>query len=199
MFVDEFNLEEMLYFVLVKSRSEPDTDPLVIWLQGGPGCSSMLGLYTENGPYWYKYREGHAEQPFTLEKNEHSWNNVANVMYVDQPLGTGFSFINEFGSLRWSEDAIAEDFYNFLHNFMVKYPEFQGREIYLTGESYAGHYIPNIARRLQLKADPWINLAGVAIGNGWVDPIYQYPEYPHFASTHSLISFGHSLVLRLGY
>jgi len=74
--------------------------------------------------------------------------------------------------LRWTEDSISEDFYNFLHNFMVKYPEFKGREIYITGESYAGHYIPNIARKLQLKEDPWINLAGIAIGNGWVDPFY---------------------------
>mmetsp|Transcript_38133 Transcript_38133/g.50052 ORF Transcript_38133/g.50052 Transcript_38133/m.50052 type:complete len:139 (+) Transcript_38133:228-644(+) len=138
----------MLYFVLVESRSEPETDPLVIWLQGGPGCSSMLGLYTENGPYWYRYRKGHAKEPFELEYNEHSWNSAANVMYVDQPLGTGFSFINSLGSLRWSEGAIAEDFYNFLHNFMAKYPEYRGREVFITGESYAGHYIPNIARNI---------------------------------------------------
>ena len=82
---------------------------------------------------------------------------------------------------------------------MVKYPEFKGREIYITGESYAGHYIPNIARKLQLKEDPWINLAGIAIGNGWVDPFYQFAAYPKFATTHNLISYGHYMVLKWGY
>ena len=147
---DEYGLQDMLYFTMVKSRRDPDTDPLVIWLQGGPGCSSMLGLYTENGPKNFKYRPNHASQPFEFEHNDWSWSNEANVMYVDQPLGTGFSFLNSLGSLRWSEHQISNDFYHFLHNFMVKYPEFKGREIYLTGESYAGHYIPNIARNLQL-------------------------------------------------
>ena len=82
---------------------------------------------------------------------------------------------------------------------MVKYPEFKGRDIYITGESFAGHYIPNIARKLQLMNDEWINLAGIAIGNGWVDPFYQYMAYPEFASDHNLISYGHSLVIMLGY
>jgi len=159
----------------------------------------MLGLFTENGPYNYKYRAGHAKQPWTLEHNDYSWNNAANVLYIDQPLGTGFSFISGLGSLRWSEDSLSDDFYTFLHNFMVKYPEFRNRDIYLTGESYAGHYIPSIARTLQLRADPWINLAGIAIGNGWVDPMYQYPAYPRFATTHQLISYGHHLVLSMAY
>lgn len=87
----------------------------------------------------------------------------------------------------------------FLHNFMEKYPEFKGREIYLTGESYAGHYIPNIARTMQLTYDPNINLAGIAIGNGWVDPFYQYPAYPIFSAQMSLISYGHSQVLKWAY
>ena len=82
---------------MAESRSDPDNDPLVIWLQGGPGCSSMLGIYTENGPFNFKYHSEHPKQPFELEKNEYSWNNHANVMYIDQPLGTGFSFIESFG------------------------------------------------------------------------------------------------------
>ena len=120
-------------------------------------------------------------------------------MFIDQPLGTGFSFITEFQSLRWSEADIADDFYMFLHNFMQKYPEYKGREIYITGESYAGHYIPNIARTLQLSYDDDINLAGIAIGNGWVDPFYQYSAYATFAGNNNLISAGHSLVLQFGY
>ena len=132
----------------------------------------MLGLYTENGPYNFKFDKDHVKDPFELVKNKFSWNNAANVMYVDQPIGTGFSFTDSWSAFRMTEDQVAEDFYIFIHNFLLKYPKFQGREIFLTGESYAGHYIPVIARTLQLKDDPWINLAGLAIGNGWVDPFY---------------------------
>ena len=167
-YIDNFKL----YFLMAESRSEPDKDPLIIWLQGGPGCSSMLGLYTENGPYNFKFDKDHVKDPFELVKNKFSWNNAANVMYVDQPIGTGFSFTDSWSAFRMTEDQVAEDFYIFIHNFLLKYPKFQGREIFLTGESYAGHYIPVIARTLQLKDDPWINLAGLAIGNGWVDPFY---------------------------
>ena len=72
-----------LYFLMAESRGDPDTDPLVIWLNGGPGCSSMLGLFTENGPYNFKFDAEHVKDPFVLEKNDFSWNSEANVMYVD--------------------------------------------------------------------------------------------------------------------
>ena len=68
---------------MAESRSDPANDPLVIWLNGGPGCSSMLGFYTENGPRNYKYLKDRVKQPFTLEENPYSWNTAANVMYVD--------------------------------------------------------------------------------------------------------------------
>ena len=121
---ETYGVQDQLYFLMAESRNDPATDPLVIWLQGGPGCSSMLGIYTENGPFNFKYDRENPEDPFKFEYNAYSWNNNANVMYVDQPVGTGFSFIEDFGSLRWSEDSIANDFVMFLHNFMAKYPDF---------------------------------------------------------------------------
>ena len=74
---------DKLYFIMAESRSDPANDPLIIWLQGGPGCSSMLGLYTENGPFNFKFNKSNIKDPFELEYNEFSWNNNANVMYVD--------------------------------------------------------------------------------------------------------------------
>ena len=82
----------------------------------------MLGLYTENGPFFYKYNSDDIEDPFILEYNSYSWNNHANVLYLDQPRGTGFSFVESFDQLRFSEEGIAEDFYLFLEGFMDKYP-----------------------------------------------------------------------------
>ena len=87
---------EKLYFALAESRNDPDTDPLVVWLQGGPGCSSMLGFFGENGPYNYVYNTSSMSDRFDFERNDFSWNNNANVMYVDQPVGTGYSFAKFF-------------------------------------------------------------------------------------------------------
>jgi carboxypeptidase C (cathepsin A) len=88
--------------MLAESRSSPETDPLVIWFNGGPGCSSMLGLYTENGPYNWKYNSSAPiEERAHFSYNNHSWNNEANVMFIDQPIGTGFSSTNSFKDLRY--------------------------------------------------------------------------------------------------
>ncbi len=75
-------------------------------------------------------------------------------------------------SYRTNEYQISQDFYIFLNQFLYKYPQFKKRPIFLTGESYAGHYIPAFAKMIKFYDNPDINLAGIAIGNGWVDPFY---------------------------
>lgn len=74
------------------------------------------------------------------------------------------------------------DFYNFLTSFMYKYPQFKKRPLYIAGESYAGHYIPAFAKIIKHYNNPDMNLKGLMIGNGWVDPFYQYPAYNTFAN-----------------
>jgi len=115
---------------MFESRSEPSTDPLLLWLNGGPGCSSLLGLFEENGPY-------KITNETTLESNPFSWNNKANLIYVDQPVGTGFSHAGFF-DLVSTERGVARDFYEFLTKFFALYPQFAGRDFYISGESYAG-------------------------------------------------------------
>jgi cathepsin A (carboxypeptidase C) len=134
----------------------------------------MLAAFTELGPYTYKYNasETSVRNRGSLTYNKYSWNNNANVLFIDQPLGTGFSFMGNdtFKYLRTNTDLIAEDFYSFLTNFYKKYPEFKNQDLYLTGESFAGHYIPAISNFLHVKKN--VKIAGIAIGNGWVDPFY---------------------------
>ena len=127
-----------MFYWLFRSRDDPHNDPLIIYLQGGPGCSSLFSTFYENGPFYVK-------DDITLKKNPYSWNNNANLLYVDQPVGVGFSRVASPDHIRTEEDGIAKDFYFFIEKFLEANPEFKGRDYYLTGESYAGHFIPAIA------------------------------------------------------
>uniref|UniRef100_A0A7S3I0W3 Carboxypeptidase n=2 Tax=Choreotrichia TaxID=141411 RepID=A0A7S3I0W3_9SPIT len=176
--VDKF--EDDIFYWMFESRSEPSTDPLVLWLTGGPGCASEVALFYENGPYQFN-------EDSTLKSNPYSWNQVSNLLYVDQPIGTGFSK----GGLHdaRSETEVAEDMAQMLRGFVEQNPEFAGRDFYITGESYAGHYVPAISHYLAFTAtDVNLNLKGIAIGNGLTDPYEQYPAYAKFSYENGLIS-----------
>lgn len=183
--------DEMFYW-LFKSRQSPSEDPLVLWLTGGPGCSSELAVFYENGPWTIN-------DDLSLSKNEYSWNAISNLLFVDQPLGTGFSKTNKPDHYARNEDMVSETFYNFFVLFLEKFPEYKGRKFYITGESYAGHYIPAITAYFVKKNNPDINLVASAIGNGWVDPIVQYPEYNTFSYENGLIGDFSHILLKGGF
>ncbi|EGR32735.1 serine carboxypeptidase family protein, putative [Ichthyophthirius multifiliis] len=168
-----------MFYWHFESRSDSQKDPLVFWLTGGPGCSSVTALFAENGPY--KIRDD-----LNLTKNPYSWNEHSNIVYVDQPVGTGFSKagLNEFVV---DENGVAADFFQFLQDFYTLFPQYAGREMFVTGESYAGHYIPAITAKIVTEKDTRMNLVGVAIGNGLVDPYNQYQEYVNYAYENNLI------------
>jgi cathepsin A (carboxypeptidase C) len=157
--------EDDIFYWLFPSRNSPDTDPLVLWLTGGPGCSSELAVFVENGPM--ELKEGEAV------KKEISWNNKANLLFIDQPIGTGYSRTKGNHHPR-TEEEVRQQFGKFILKFYQKFPEFKDRKFFITGESYAGHYIPFIAEHLmdhpKRYRDAGVNLQGVAIGNGWVNP-----------------------------
>ena len=186
--LDLGNGDDMFYW-LFNSRSSPSEDPLVVWLTGGPGCSSELAIFYENGPYTIN-------PDLTLKRNDFSWNNKANLLFIDQPVGTGFS--NPQNPLHYArnEEMVAENFYRFLIKFFATYPDLAFRPLYITGESYAGHYIPAIASFIVAHPDSSINLQGVAIGNGWVSPSDQYPAYAEFAHENNLITNIHYYALQ---
>ena len=176
------------------SRASPDKDPLVFWLSGGPGCSSGLAALFENGPYHIVEGE--------LVINKNSWNNKANLVFVDQPVGTGFSK-GKVLKMPHNEDQIAEQFGVFLKGFYEKYQEYKDRPFYITGESYAGHYIPFIGNYILTHKDEYealgVNLQGVAIGNGWVDPYNQYAGYAQFSYDHKLVNDTGRVLLEVGF
>lgn len=186
------NGDDMFYW-LFKSKSTPSTDPVVMWLTGGPGCASEVALFFENGPYTIN-------DDMSLNPNAQAWNKISNLLYVDQPVGSGFSKCSSIFHYDTNEDQIAETMKTFLDGFVAANPEYKGRDFYITGESYAGHYIPAIGYYLSHNVtDLPLNFKGVAIGNGWVDPIVQYPQYAEFAYENNLIGSSQYLLLKAGF
>ena len=148
------------FYWLCPARTGDKAAPLLIWLNGGPGSSSMMGLFLENGPYWIA-------DDGSLHTRNASWNNKYDVLYVDQPAGTGFSVASSPDAYATSQDDVAEAFSAFLANFYGAYPDARKKQLWLTGESYAGKYLPSIAARFVTHGIP---VAGVAIGNGLTVP-----------------------------
>tara|TARA_B110000285_G_scaffold214002_1_gene258912 strand:- start:90 stop:1397 length:1308 start_codon:yes stop_codon:yes gene_type:complete len=178
----EDNNADDIFYWWFESRNSPENDPIVLWLTGGPGCASEIALFYENGPYQFE------EDGKTLKSNPYAWNANANLIYVDQPVGTGFSHANP-AHLVTNEDEVGDNMAQFLIKFLELYPQLQGKDFFITGESYAGHYIPAISHNLAFKNKENLkaNFKGMAIGNGLVDPYLQYPAYDTFAYENKLI------------
>ena len=178
------------FFWLQEARESPETAPLVVWTNGGPGCSSALALFDELGSF--RLAED-GEGRIGVEMNDYAWNREANVLFVEHPVGTGFAFSD--GALIHSERQMATDFYGFLQSFVAIFPEYAARDLYLTGESYAGMYLPFIAgaildRNAALPADSALRrlqLRGILLGNGWVEPFSQSRSYAELLHGSGLI------------
>ncbi|KAA8642808.1 putative carboxypeptidase S1 [Aspergillus tanneri] len=174
-----------MWFWFFESRNDPKNAPLAAWFNGGPGCSSMIGLFQEHGPC--KFKEGESKPSL----NPHSWNNFANMIYIDQPIGVGFSY----GTNNVTSTVTAAPYvWKLLQAFYDKFPEYENRDFGLFTESYGGHYGPEFASYIQdqnkaidngsLKAQK-INLVALGINNGWFDTSIQEQSYIDFASNNS--------------
>ncbi|XP_050267246.1 LOW QUALITY PROTEIN: serine carboxypeptidase 1-like [Quercus robur] len=158
-----------LFYYFVESPHNSATKPLVLWLNGGPGCSSLgYGAFEELGPFRVN------SDGKTLLRNDYAWNSVANVIFLESPAGVGFSYSNTSSDYSKSGDKrTAEDSYTFLVNWLERFPQYKTRDFFITGESYAGHYVPQLAHTILLKNNNTnqtvINLKGIAIGNAWID------------------------------
>lgn len=164
--------EKHLFFWSFESRNDPENDPVVLWLNGGPGCSSLTGLFFELGPASI----GKDLKPIP---NPHSWNNNATVIFLDQPADTGYSYTD--GGQVADTVTAGKDTYAFLKLFFQQFPEYATKDFHITGESYAGHYIPVFASEILSHDDRNFNLTSVAIGNGLTDPLRQYDYYEPMA------------------
>lgn len=177
-----------LFYWLTEAASSALKKPLVLWLNGGPGCSSVAyGASEEIGPFRIN-RNGSS-----LYLNKYSWSREANILFLESPAGVGFSYTNTSSNLKDSGDnRTAQDALVFLIRWMSRFPQYKYREFYIAGESYAGHYVPQLAKKIidynSAYSRPIINLKGFIVGNAVTDNYYDSIGTVTFWWTHSMIS-----------
>ncbi|GJN84991.1 carboxypeptidase Y [Purpureocillium lilacinum] len=167
-YLDNKISDKHLFYWFFESRNDPAKDPVILWLNGGPGCSSMIGLFTEMGPAFIPNKD------LIPVRNANSWTNNASIMFLDQPVNVGYSYSSQ--SVNTTAVA-AKDVYALLTLFFHKYLQYSKLPFHLAGESYAGHYIPSIAQEILDSKNPLINLKSIMIGNGLTEPLTQYQYY----------------------
>lgn len=168
------------YWFTEAETVDPATAPVVFWFNGGPGCSSVFGMLTENGPFRVN------DDGQTLIYNPYSWNKIANMIFLESPAGVGYSYSDD-GNYFTDDDQTAQDNYAAVQNFFVKFPEYLPNPLFLTGESYAGMYVPMLAY-LIVNGTNSLNFQAFAVGNGYHDERFNYNSEILFNSYHALNS-----------
>jgi len=163
--------------------------PTVIWTNGGPGSSSFWGFFLENGPYEIAYAKGGLGPELT--PREHAWNQYANYMIFEHPLSVTMSFAKDDQVPKTVEQGM-EQYYQALLNFLAKHPELAGNPIILAGESYAGTYLPLLAKLIAegnaKEGGTRLNLCGTVLLDAWVDPYVQMAMDTTYALNRGIIS-----------
>jgi len=163
-----------LFFWFFPAQNADASSPFLVWLQGGPGSSSLFGLFAEQGPIL-------VDKDQKLHPRDITWNSKYHLLFIDQPVGTGFSFTrSEDGYVR-NEDEVARDLYAMLTQFFILFDEYSASPFYVTGESYGGKYVPAIVYKIHVEnpqAKKKINLKGMAIGDGLIDPYNEWDYGP---------------------
>ncbi|XP_061270238.1 probable serine carboxypeptidase CPVL isoform X2 [Bos javanicus] len=165
-----------IFFWFFPAKIEPQNAPVVLWLQGGPGGSSMFGLFVEHGPYI-------VSKNMTLFARDFPWTITFSMLYVDNPVGTGFSFTDHVHGYAIDEDDVARNLYSALIQFFELFSDYRDNDFYVAGESYAGKYVPAIAHYIHILnpvTTMKINLKGIALGDAYFDPKSIIEGYPSF-------------------
>ncbi|RZF45122.1 hypothetical protein LSTR_LSTR011966 [Laodelphax striatellus] len=155
-----------LFFWFFPSQLDWESAPVALWLNGGPGASSLFGFFVENGPFYIKGEK--------IRKRTHSWYKKANMIFIDNPVGSGYSFTDSKEGYVKNQTIIGKQLLSAISQFFQLFPSLRKNEFFITGESYAGKYIPALAYAIHKdnqNSESKINLKGLFIGNGLTDPV----------------------------
>ncbi|XP_065875906.1 serine carboxypeptidase 1-like isoform X2 [Euphorbia lathyris] len=182
--------EKNLFYYFVVSERNPVKDPVVLWLNGGPGCSSFDGFVYEHGPFNFQEGQPKGSGP-TLHLNPYSWSKVSNIIYLDSPCAVGLSYSKNVSKYTTGDIQTAVDTHTFLLKWFELYPEFVRNPFYISGESYAGIYVPTLSfevvKGIKAGQKPIINFKGYLVGNG--------ASHSQFDGINALIPFAHGMGL----
>ncbi|KAL8491136.1 hypothetical protein ACS0TY_022969 [Phlomoides rotata] len=160
-----------LFYYFIESERNPEVDPLLLWLTGGPGCSGLNGLAFELGPIAFDGSFNGSLPSLILR--EHSWTKIANVIFIDSPVGTGFSYATRANNYNTSDTLSAKHIDTFLRKWLLNHPVFIGNDLYIGGDSYGGKMAPIVVHELlngnEAGLEPQTSLQGYLIGNPTTD------------------------------
>ncbi|XP_035231146.1 probable serine carboxypeptidase CPVL [Stegodyphus dumicola] len=162
-----------IFFWFFPALNGDEDSPIILWLQGGPGFSGMFGFFVEHGPYVLKTNTSADFRPY-------NWASTFQMIYVDNPVGTGFSFTLDDRGYVKNQEEMADDMYEFLQQFFTVFPEYRDNDFYVAGESYAGKYVPSLAYKIHTMGTPAnFKFKGMSVGNGMCDPetMMDYGDY----------------------
>lgn len=172
-YLDVSDTKQTFYW-FVMAREDALNKPVVLWTNGGPGCSGLIGFFTEQGPF-------RATEDMTVEPFDFAWNKEANILFIESPTGVGFSTSSEDADFDAGDMSTATDNFELLKLFFDRYPGMQASDLYLSGESYGGHYVPTLALKLVGAREEGnttdsgykvaTRLKGIIVGNPYTDPI----------------------------
>ncbi|CAA0817934.1 Serine carboxypeptidase-like 31 [Striga hermonthica] len=178
-----------LFYWFYEAINFPGEKPLVLWLNGGPGCSSVgYGASEEIGPFLLVDNKNGSD----LKLNPFSWNQKANLLFLESPIGVGFSHTNTSGDYdTLGDDFTAQDAYAFLQKWFLKFPSYRATPFYIAGESYAGKYVPELAEVIidkNTKSSLFINLRGILLGNPETHDAEDWKGMVDYAWSHAVVS-----------
>lgn len=176
-----------LFYWFFEATSNSSSKPLLLWLNGGPGCSSVgYGEAEELGPF--RVNSDGASVSF----NKYSWNTEVNLVFIESPAGVGFSYSNTTSDYyEFGDSLTAMDSFNFLLGWFERFPEYKTYDFYIAGESYAGHYVPELAKLIIDMNDigkSSILLKGILIGNAAINDLTDTKGIVDFAWSHAIVS-----------
>nr|GEV73614.1 putative reverse transcriptase domain-containing protein [Tanacetum cinerariifolium] len=163
-----------LFYYFIESEGNPKDDPLMLWLTGGPSCSALSGLLYEIGPFTINDVKSKFENKPILELNTHSWTKAANIIFLDQPVGSGFSYAKTPEAYLTNDTSTAMDVYNFLRTWLVDHPKFVNSPLYIGGN--------------EVGEGPRMNIKGYLLGNPLTDRSGDYNSRIPFAHSKALLS-----------
>lgn len=178
-----------LFYYFIESQGNPHTDPFFLWLTGGPGCSSFNGLIYEIGPMEFDIHNYPGGLPRLLPY-KYAWTKTASILFLDAPVGTGFSYSTSADGWSSSDTDSALETYEFLRKWLIEHPKYLPLQLYVGGDSYSGIIVPLVVKHIVDAIDehtvPRFNLQGYLVGS---------PTTDENINTNAKVVFAHRLAL----